>query len=89
MTVELKYRYTHYDDLLIQKDKYDSLLSREGNIRYICQTPKGIYSFDLRKIPEPKWMKERYPKSTYFDNEETHIDKMVGYIHISQSKKLD
>lgn len=86
-TLELKCRQAHYDDLLIEKKKYDALLERSGNVRYVCQTPKGIFSFDLRKIPEPNWIMERYPKSTYSDD--GYVDKWVGYINISQAKKLD
>ena len=88
--IELKCRHTHYDDLVIEKYKYDKLIKRAdeyGTLAvYICQTPKGIFGFNLHKLPEPKWESRRMPKTSHF-SERQFIDKEVGYLHIDKSKK--
>ena len=82
---ELKCRNVHYDDLLIEKMKYDKLIKLDS--WYINSTPKGIYSFDLQKITEPDWVLDFMPYTTTFNNN-TLVKKLVGYLHISLAKKL-
>lgn len=85
---ELKCRDSHYEDLIIEKIKYDNLLNcKENNVRYINWTPNGIYSFDIRRITEPKWFFKLLPKTTQFQNKE-HINKLVGYLNIQLAKKI-
>jgi len=82
--IELKCRNTHYDDLLIEKPKYDALLS-DGRIPiYCCSTPKGIYLFHLANL-DIEW-NESYanPKTTFFNNN-NRVKKTVGYINVSNS----
>ena len=59
MDIELKCRNKHYDDLIIEKDKYDALIRRakqyETTPFYINSTPQGIYVFNLSKIDEHIW----------------------------------
>ena len=47
--IELKCRRKHYDDLLIEKKKYDALLLRGSNFGtdpvYINSTPSGVWVF--------------------------------------------
>ena len=47
--IELKCRRKHYDDLLIEKKKYDALLLRALNFGtdpvYINSTPSGVWVF--------------------------------------------
>jgi len=56
--IELKCRHTHYDDLLIEQEKYDALMQQAKRLGftpfYVNATPKGIYAFNLRKITV-KW----------------------------------
>jgi hypothetical protein len=87
MHIELKCRYTHYDDLMIEKKKYDKLIIHK-RCRYICSTPEGIYSFNLHKIDEPQWEIKKMPRTTEFGSYYEKIDKEVGYLHISKAKKL-
>jgi hypothetical protein len=82
---ELKCRTVHYDDLLIEKYKYDKL--KKVDAWYINSTPKGIYSFDIQNIEEPNWVEDFMPLTTAFENH-TLIKKLVGYLHISLAKKL-
>ena len=57
--IELKCRNLHYDDLLIEKAKYDALIERAAMFGtlpvYINSTPNGVWSFRLSELPEPKW----------------------------------
>jgi hypothetical protein len=47
LVIELKCRRTHYDDLLIEKKKFDALVSQAKGLTYsaayINSTPRGIY----------------------------------------------
>lgn len=89
--IELKCRHKHYDELLIEKAKYDNLLSRALEFRtiplYINSTPFGVYVFNLSKVPAPTWEEREMPSTTYFSNREKII-KVVGYLHIKDSKQL-
>ena len=86
LTIELKCRYKHYDNLLIEKMKYDKLIQHK-KVFYINSTPIGIFSFDLKKLPEPLWQLDYMPKQTEF-NETYDIQKMVGYLNIYQATDL-
>ena len=90
--IELKCRNTHYDDLLIEKYKYEKLMSRAerfGTLAvYISQTPEGIFAFNLSKLPEPQWETRGMPKTSHF-NQRQFIDKEVGYLHIDYAKRYD
>lgn len=88
--IELKCRNTHYDDLLIEKYKYEKLMSRAerfGTLAvYISQTPEGIFAFNLSKLPEPQWETRGMPKTSHF-NQRQFVDKEVGYLHIDYAKR--
>lgn len=86
MHIELKSRYTHYDELLIEKIKWDKLVVM-SNPRYVNWTPKGIYSFDIASVKEPKWFEHTMPATTEFDDVRKVI-KVVGYLPISSAKLL-
>lgn len=82
LRAELKCRTKNYDDLLIEKYKWDKLIeSTEKNVYYINSTPGGIYIFDIKKQPEPIWEVQKHNKTTMFENTEK-IDKLVGFYDI-------
>jgi hypothetical protein len=89
LTIELKCRHTHYDELILEKDKYESLMDRANDLGftpfYINSTPKGIYAFNLRKITV-SFTTKRLPSSTV-DNGPV-IDKKVALLHIDKAVKL-
>ena len=89
MKVELKCRHTHYDELILEKDKYESLLQQADKLGftpfYINSTPKGIYAFNLRKITVT-WITKRLPSNTFDKGPE--IDKKVALLHIDKAVKL-
>ena len=84
--IELKCRYTHYENLLIEKIKYDALMERSKIFGYrpvyINSTPDGVWVFRIDDIPEPAWSKRGMPKTTEFKNR-NFIPKDVGYYNIS------
>lgn len=92
LDIELKCRNKHYDDLLIEKGKYDNLLKRAAEHKtvavYISQTPQGIYAFNLSTSQEPAWETRGMPKTSHF-NQRQFVDKVVGYLNINQSKLYD
>ena len=91
LDIELKCRATHYDDLLIEKAKYDALILRSKNhgtkAFYINSTPSGVFVFNLSALEEPQWEDRMMPKTSHFSDREK-IVKCVGYINISRAKKV-
>ena len=86
LTIELKCRHKHYDNLLIEKMKYDKLIQHK-RVLYINSTPIGIFAFDLIKLPEPLWVFMDMPKQTEFEDT-YNIKKLVGYLSIYQAQDL-
>lgn len=83
--IELKCRYTHYPDLLIEKSKYDRLRT-EAKLRnmqpwYINSTPKGCWAFNLDELSEPIWSSRPMPATTEFANT-NKILKTVGFLDL-------
>ena len=91
LDIELKCRATHYDDLLIEKAKYDALIERSKNhgtkAFYINSTPSGVFVFNLSALQEPEWEDRMMPKTSHFSDREK-IVKCVGYINIKEAKKI-
>lgn len=89
--IELKSRKTHYDDLLIEKIKYDSIMEHAGEHacypQYINSTPNGIWAFDLSTMPQPEWEDRWLPAKTEFPSGGNKT-KVVGYLHIKDGKQL-
>ena len=88
---ELKCRNKHYDTLLIEKKKYDSILNKalqnDSKAIYICSTPKGVWLFDLKEL-NLKWETNyKNPATTYFTNG-NRIAKEVSYIPTEQGKQI-
>ena len=89
--IELKCRRKHYDTLLIEKIKYDSLTRRAAKMGYkplyINHTPQGIYSFRLADITLNWETNTKNPATTAFANK-LRIEKTVAYLPISDAKKI-
>jgi hypothetical protein len=88
--IELKCRRSHYDTLLIEKKKFDALISASSQLQfspcYINSTPQGIFGFNLSKL-EPTWQTELMPATTDFANTEK-IEKVVGFLSVADSVHL-
>lgn len=83
LSIELKCRRYHYDYLLLEKSKYDNLIKNK-KVRYICSTPKGIFSFNLKKLKNIVWFNEYLPATTDFHNTDK-IYKQVTFLNISDA----
>lgn len=88
--IELKCRLTHYDELLIEKIKYDALMARaakyQTNPIYINSTPRGIWVFRIAGI-QMQWQIKKLPATTEF-NRRNWIDKEIAFIHTNQGKQI-
>jgi hypothetical protein len=90
--IELKCRRKHYNELIIEKGKYDAMIKRcndEGTIPiYINSTPKGVWAFYLYELEDKiEWEYRDLPKQTDFSKRET-VSKEVGYLNIKDGKDL-
>jgi hypothetical protein len=70
--IELKCRTKHFDSMLLEKKKFDAMLSEcEKHLDipiYVNSTPRGIYFLNLLQI-EPDWETNfRNPATTQFSN---------------------
>lgn len=93
MDIELKCRNKHYDELMIEKDKYDALVKRSEEFGttpiYINSTPEGIFVFNLGKLPEPQWEdKGGLPTTSHF-TDRRKIVKTVGFLPVYLAKKIN
>jgi hypothetical protein len=89
--IELKCRNKHYDFLMIERSKYYYLIKmyieKDETPLYINSTPKGVYSFDLRKIT-PTWITDsRMPQTTEFEKI-SKVEKTYSLLNISEAKKI-
>ena len=91
MYLELKARSSHYEDLLIEKAKYDLLRMtaiRKSYIAwYINATPEGIWAFNLSKLPSPEWVIKELPSTTEFADTSKR-NKQIGYLRVSDGIKM-
>jgi len=88
---ELKSRRTHYDDLLIEKKKWDNLILHSDALQlrpwYINSTPQGIYAFNLGARAVPVWEHRSMPITTDFANKQKTL-KIVGILNISEAIRI-
>jgi Holliday junction resolvase len=89
LVIELKCRHIHYDDLILEKDKYESLMQQAEALGftpfYINSTPEGIYAFNLRKI-KVNWKIKRLPSSTV--DKGPAVDKEIALLNIKEAVAL-
>jgi hypothetical protein len=86
--IELKCRRKHYNELMIEKYKYDKLLKYNCKSYYINSTPSGVYVFDIHNI-NPEWTTEKsMPMITDFHIFKKEIKKEYGLLKISEAKKI-
>ena len=85
--IELKCRKWHYEQQIIEKDKYDRLCDFPGKVKYIVSDPTGVFSYDIKNIPEPTWEDRSMPKTSEFDCKD-FVMKKVGYWNYNYQGKL-
>ena len=104
MIFEIKCRDKNYNDLLLEKKKYESLLEIRENLdsklnkrysqdilsklMYICVTPATTLIFDLDRLGDIQWQWEEHWKSTTMKSK-GKVKKEVLYINEVKAKKID
>ena len=88
--IELKCRHKHYEDLIIEKDKYEALVQQAERLGftpfYVNATPQGIYAFNLRKITV-KWVTKKLPVESK-SKDQGVIDKSVALLPVGLAVQL-
>lgn len=88
--IELKCRKTHYEELMIEKKKYDSMIDKcDDNLDipyYINSTPEGVYRWNLYKV-EPIWFVKKIKATTEFANSNL-IDKEIAMLEVIDAETL-
>lgn len=86
MFFELKCRDTHYDQLLIEKMKYDHLIELAQSFSfepiYVCSTPNGVWEFNINAMDMVWFEQDDLPATSQFSNRE-RVTKTVGYLDIA------
>jgi len=93
LSIELKCRSAHYRYLMIEKNKYDKLILSK-NARYINSIPVypyentfEVYSFNIKKLPEPRWS-WRFCKETTEFGPVKYVRKLVGMLDKDQATNI-
>lgn len=90
LLIELKCRSTHYDELILERDKYESMCYNALALGYapwyINSTPKGVYAFNLAKL-DLFWVTRLLPSATK-PNKLQVVGKTVTYLHIKAGLAL-
>ena len=88
--IELKCRHKHYEDLIIEKDKYEALVQQAERLGftpfYVNATPQGIYAFNLKKT-KVTWTVKKLPAKTEFDSG-GQVDKTVALLPVAEAVQL-
>ena len=89
--LELKCRNEHYDELLIERSKWEALAHKRAletvGTLYICSTPKGTWAWNLGAINEPQWHLKRLPRTTEH-LARNWVNKEVGYLPIDIATRV-
>lgn len=75
--IEMKFRKKYYDTKLIEKKKYDNLMSLNDDIIkiYFVSDPKGSYYFWLNKLKDMDIIDQKCPTTTFWRKHK--IEKQV------------
>jgi hypothetical protein len=87
--VEMKFRKKYYDTKMIEKKKYDALMSLPDDIVkiYFVSDPKGSYWFWLDKIKELEVLDKSCPTTTYWNK--NRISKEVYLLEEKDASIID
>jgi len=63
--IEMKFRNKHYEDKMLEKDKYDALMALDDEVKiYFVNDPKGNFMYWLNTLEMPKTVKKYCPDTT-------------------------
>ncbi len=88
--IELKCRTKHYDTLMIERPKYESMMLKcDDHLdipMYINSTPEGVYRFNLYNF-SPVWETQYHSKTTEF-SQKHKIPKEVAFLDVIDAEIL-
>jgi len=92
MFIELKSRLTHYDTLLLERKKFDFLVTTAKVLNYepwyINSTPIGVWAFPLNSVVKDlEWVEKWLPTTTEFQDK-SKTTKLVTFLPIELGVKL-
>lgn len=88
VVIELKCRRHHYDELILEKWKYDKLSSMNWKSIYVNSTPLGVFAFKIDEI-DPNWITDKkMPHKTDYHIFRTEKEKTYTLLHISKAKQI-
>ena len=92
MFIELKSRNTHYDTLLLERKKFDFLITTADVLGYtpwyINSTPLGVWSFPLKTVVQNlEWVEKWLPTTTEFPDK-SKTNKLVTFLPLELGIKL-
>lgn len=88
VVIELKCRRKHYDELMMEKMKYDKLIAMDWNSIYVNSTPLGVFAFKIMEI-EPNWVTDnRMPHKTDFHIFRSEKEKTYTLLNVSKAKRI-
>lgn len=88
VVIELKCRRKHYDELMMEKNKYDKLIAMDWKSIYVNSTPLGVFAFKIMDI-EPNWKTDtRMPHKTDFHIFRSEKEKTYTLLNISKAKQI-
>ena len=84
--IEMKFRNKYYEDKLIEKDKYDSLIKLNGVVRlFFVNDPKGNFMYWLDTLEMPKPVKKYCPDTTMWTKKRINKDVYL----LKDTKRLE
>tara|TARA_R100000541_G_scaffold18622_1_gene28437 strand:- start:1506 stop:1922 length:417 start_codon:yes stop_codon:yes gene_type:complete len=87
--IEMKFRNKYYEEKLIEKDKYDYLMSLDKNIikLYFVNDPKGNFLYWLNTLELPKPIKMYCPDTTMWTKR--RLKKDVYLLKENQASRIN
>lgn len=87
--IEMKIRKKHYETKMLEKAKYDALMSLPDDIVkiYFVSDPKGSYWFWLDKLKELNIITKKCPLKTYWNS--NRVQKEVYLLPENQASIFD
>lgn len=65
--IEMKFRKTHYDEKMLEKEKYDNLMAIDDVVKlFFVNDPKGNFMYYLNTLEMPKPVKKYCPDTTVY-----------------------
>lgn len=84
--IKIRYKFQIYPNYVLQKDKYDYLMSTDYKNKYYmnCFIDGQILIWDLNSIPTPEWSIKEYTKNSSVIDKE-RIDKVITNLNVTDA----